>query len=384
MAKDVTRYIKREVERELWARAAGRCQFDGCNRSVFRSPVTQEQVNISEKAHIYSFSKGGPRGWGPFVTNKDQLNEIPNLLLVCHDCHKTIDQDEKGVRYPAELLVKWKDEHERRVAIVTGIDPSKKSHVILYGANIGDQTSKLQPDAANHALFPAWYPAEERPLQLSMSWEGKDDQDAYWQTEAQNLKTAFNRQIRPLLDNGHATHLSVFALAPMPLMTLLGALLTDKVAAQAYQLHREPEQTWDWLTGPANFTFQVKQPESFSNPPVLIISLSDSITPGRVTAVLGGAVSIWELTIERPHNDFLKSKEQLSQFREAVRQLMIDIGKAHGKGTPLAIFPAMPVACAIDLGRARMPKADGPWVIYDQNHKHKKFIRALEIGADHA
>ena len=30
MAKEVTRYIKKEVERELWARAAGRCQFDGC------------------------------------------------------------------------------------------------------------------------------------------------------------------------------------------------------------------------------------------------------------------------------------------------------------------------------------------------------------------
>ncbi|MDH3347163.1 MAG: hypothetical protein OEM02_03550 [Desulfobulbaceae bacterium] len=30
--KKVTRYIKKEVERELWARAAGRCQFNGCNR----------------------------------------------------------------------------------------------------------------------------------------------------------------------------------------------------------------------------------------------------------------------------------------------------------------------------------------------------------------
>ena len=71
MAEEVTRHIKREVERELWARAAGRCQFDGCNRPVFKSPVTQEPVNISEKAHIYSFSKIGPRGWGPFVTNKN-------------------------------------------------------------------------------------------------------------------------------------------------------------------------------------------------------------------------------------------------------------------------------------------------------------------------
>ena len=87
--------------------------------------------------------------------------------------------------------------------------------------------------------------------------------------------------------------------------------------------------------------------------------------------------------LEQPHNDFLKSRDQLSQFRETVRRLIVDIGKAHGKSTPLSIFPAMPVACAVDLGRVRMPKADGPWVIYDQNNTHGKFIRALEIGTDH-
>jgi hypothetical protein len=382
MAKEITRHVNREVERELWARAAGRCQFDGCNRPVFKSPVTQEKVNISEKAHIYSFSKTGPRGWGPFVTNKKQLNEVANLMLVCHDCHKTIDQDKEGERYPAELLINWKKEHEKRITIVTGVHPSKNSHVILYGANIGDQTSKLQPEAAKDALFPDWYPAEEHPIQLSMSWEGKDSDAAYWKTEAENLKVAFNRQIGSLIHGSECPHFSLFALAPIPLMVLFGSLLTDKFPAQTYQLHREPLQTWKWLSGTDSFAFQVNQPASFAHPPALVISLSDHIAPSRITAVLGEAVSIWELTIERPNNDFLKSKEQLSQFRETVRQLIVDIGKAHGKHTPLAIFPAMPVACAVDLGRVRMPKADGPWIIYDQNNEHKKFIRALEIWRD--
>ncbi len=382
MLKDVTRYIKREVERELWARAAGRCQFNGCNRPLFKSPVTQEQVNISEKAHIYSFSQNGPRGWGPFITNKGQINDLANLMLVCHDCHKTIDQDKKGERYSADLLVQWKEEHERRVAIVTGVYPSKKSSVVLYGANIGEQTSKLQPEAAKDALFPDWYPAEERAVQLSMSWEGKDSEDSYWKTEAQNLESAFNRQIRPLLDTADPHHLSIFALAPMPLMIMFGSLITDKVPAQVYQLHREP-QTWHWLDGPAGFTFHVKPPVSPENPPALVISLSDSIAHERVTAILGEAVSIWELTIEHPHNDFLKSKQQLSQYRETVRQLMVSIGKVHGKSITISIFPAMPVACAVELGRVRMPKADNPWIIYDYNDKHNKFIRALKIGADH-
>src|SRR3990172_8383452 len=104
MAKEITRrHIKVEVERELWARAAGRCQINGCNRILYKSPVTQEPVNISEKAHIYSFSEDGPRGWGPFVMNRNKLNDISNLMLVCNVCHTTIDQDKDGERYSAEL-----------------------------------------------------------------------------------------------------------------------------------------------------------------------------------------------------------------------------------------------------------------------------------------
>jgi len=380
MVKEVTRNLKQKVVVELWARAAGRCEFNNCNRPLYKSPVTQEQGNISEIAHIWSFSEKGPRGWGIFQSARKQLNELPNLMLLCHDCHRIIDLDKKGERYSAKLLGQWKEEHERRIAIVAGIDPSKKSHVLLYGANIGEEKSFLQPEHAKKALFPEWYPAEERPIFLSMNWDGKDDQEDYWRTEEKNLKDVFNRKIRPLIEEANPCHFSIFAFAPMPLMALLGALMTDKIPAQVYQLHREPYPTWHWLDGPDKFEYQIKKPDSFKCPPILIISLSDSIAYERITAVLGKEVSIWELTIEKPHNDFLKGKVQLSIYRETMRKLMVDIGRSHGKTTPLSIFPAMPVACAVELGRVRMPKADMPWIIYDQNNKEKKFIKTLEIS----
>src|SRR5437773_233451 len=88
---ELTRAITRDAERELWTYAAGRCEFAGCNRPLFRSPITNEHVNISEKAHIYAFSKRGPRGRGPFSKNTAGLNDAANLMLVCHDCHRKID-----------------------------------------------------------------------------------------------------------------------------------------------------------------------------------------------------------------------------------------------------------------------------------------------------
>lgn len=380
MAKEVTRYIERGVERELWARSAGRCQFDGCNRILYKSPITQERVNISERAHIYSFSEDGPRGWGPFITNKRRLNDLPNLMLVCHDCHKTIDQDKKGGRYSADLLVNWKRQHEKRVKIVTGICPDKKSYVVIYGAKIGEDNSPLCPVAAVEAMFPEWYPAEETTINLSMSSTHEDCTEAYWRTEANHLQTAFDRQIRPRIEESGPCHFSLFSLAPQPLLILLGTLLTDKIPVEVFQLHREPK-TWKWQNHPDGFDFKVNRGENTKYDPVLIISLSDRISPDRVTSTLAQDVSIWELTVEDCHNDFLRSQAQLSMFRETVRRLMVSIKKAHGQNRLLRIFPAMPLACAVEFGRIRMPKADMPWIIYDQNNKVGKFIEAIQIAS---
>lgn len=378
MVKEVARYIKREVERDLWARAAGRCQFAGCNRIVYRSPVTQEPVNISEKAHIYAFSEKGPRGWGPFKWNLSGLNDVMNLMLMCHDCHKKIDKEKDGGRYQAPLLIKWKEAHEKRIDVVTGVNPTKKSHVVLYGANIGEETSLLQPEHAKWALFPKWYPAEERPVTLAMTWEGQDDEPGYWVTEEQNLARNFERQIRPFMRDG--CHFSIFGLAPIPLLIRLGTFFTDKTAAQVYQLQREPEQTWQWEDEAENLDYRLLEPDSFDHPPVLILSLSATIKRERIISVLGPDVSIWEITIPRPNNDFLKAAAQLSEFRKICRELMVRIAEKHAGTEPLSIFPAIPVACAVDFGRIRMPKAEIPWVIYDQNNKHSAFIKTLEIG----
>ena len=382
MAKEVTRHIKSEVERELWGRAAARCQFSDCNRLLYKSPVTQEAVNLAEMAHIYSFSKDGPRGWGPLKTNPASLNDLKNLMLVCHDCHKKIDKDKNGKRYSADLLKIWKEAHEARVRIVTGISASKKSHVVLYGSRIGDENSQLQAAAAIEAMFPDWYPADDRSVNLSMQCAHDDSTKEFWATEAAHLRKEFDRQIRVRIEEGQPNHFSIFSLASQPLLILLGSLITDKVPAIIYQPHREPK-TWKWQPHPENFHFRINEPADKSGIPVLVLSFSAKIAPERVESVINGNVAIWEVTIDECHNDFLRSEAQLSMFREAVRKLMVKITAAHPNAANLKLFPAMPISCAVQLGRVRMPKADLPWVIYDQNNKQQKFIEAITIGGNY-
>lgn len=379
--QDVTRNIDLKVERELWAKAAGRCEFNGCNRILYKSSVTQERVNISEKAHIYSFSEKGPRGRGCLKDTPKKLNEINNLMLVCHDCHKLIDQDKEGHKYSASLLQQWKREHEQRIRMVTGIIPNRKSHVVFYGSNIGDQQSPLHQDDAMAAMFPDYYPVSDIPIELSMACSHKDKDPAFWQTESDHLLRSFDRKILQLIEKQDAVkHFSLFCLAGMPLLIKFGTLFTDKIPVETYQLMREP-RGWQWQGFPEGFKFIINEPMNPKSQPVLIISISDTINHGRITKVLGDDISIWELTVPVEHigNDNIRHKEQLSMMRTIVRQLMVLIKREHDLA-PLSIFPAMSVACSIELGRARMPKADMPWIIYDQNNDAGGFIKTITIG----
>lgn len=378
--KEVTRAIKESVRSMLWGRSAGRCQFNGCNRPLSKSPITAETVNISEAAHIYSFSEDGPRGWGDYLFNKNKLNDIDNLMLMCHDCHKTIDQDKDGLRYSAELLRQWKKEHEARIWIVSSIVPNKKSHVILYGADIGKEKSPLQFNEVVHAMFPHRFPAEQA-IELSLSSEFNDNADEYWSFQTQNLEKAFERKVKSVIEASGNIHFSIFALAPMPLLIKLGTLFTDKISVETYQPIREPKG-WLWQGKPDDFSFSVLKPETIlKKKPVLVLSLSAEISNNRVTDILGLDVDIWKIYTNDPHqhNDFIKSSEQLSELRCIVRKTLSEIQSIYGLDEPLHLFPAMPVSCAIEFGRVRMPKASMPWVVYDENRQQGCFIKAIEM-----
>lgn len=374
--KEPSRNINPATERELWARAAGRCQFEGCNRLLYRSSVTQELINAAQKAHIYSFSENGPRGWGHFRLNRSRLNDINNLILACHECHTKIDSSPD--RYPAELLIEWKSKHEKRIERVTGINCDKKSHVVLYGANIGNEKTPIENHECVGAMFPHWYPSQERPCKLSMRSALKDCSPEFWQAEASHIEQEFAQKITPLIQDDTCKHFSLFALAPQPLLILLGSLFTDKISVETYQPRREPKG-WRWEEHNDEFHYEINIPENNGSHIALVFSLSDRVSPQRVHNILGEDVSIWEITIADPHNDFLTTRHQLTRFRQAVRRIIVDIRERHGSDLPLHIFPVMPVACCIALGRARMPKADMPWVLYDQNFSTSTFVKSLEI-----
>lgn len=378
LKKVKTRDIPADVRYLLWGRSAGRCQFNGCNKPVWKNPVTQEEVNIAQAAHIYAFSEDGPRG-NAGIEDED-LNSLRNLLLTCHACHKTIDTKGKELRYSVDLLQKWKAGHEGRIERVTGIDPDHHSHIVLFGRGIGDVRSPLRYDRAAAAMFPMHYPAADRAIELGKGASERTERDEeFWRLELADLEKRFGRLLLEPLSDGEVSHLSIFALAPMPLLIRLGTLLTDIRDVEIYQLHRAPKG-WEWPSEERTLTIELQQPQSLTAAPALVISLSATVSDDRIHCVLGQDASIWRLTIPEPTQECIRSRADLNAFYLAVLKAMDAIKAAHGESRPLSIFPAAPVSTMVKLGQARQPKADLDWIIYDEVKELGGFVKAIRIG----
>ncbi len=56
------RNVPQHTRLKLWVKAAGRCEFRGCNEPVWQNNLTLSDGNFGEVAHIIGKSKDGPRG----------------------------------------------------------------------------------------------------------------------------------------------------------------------------------------------------------------------------------------------------------------------------------------------------------------------------------
>ena len=182
-------HIKLETKLILWGKAAGRCQYDGCNKQLYIDGLTNAEFNTAYIAHIIADSPNGPRG---HKLLSDKLSDkIENLMLLCDEHHRLIDR--KQVKeHTVERLTLMKQNHEERMIKLTDISDSKKSHIIMYGANIGKHNSPLIYSDACLALRPDYYPAENKPIALGMKNSSlQDDEDEFWNFENNHLEKIF-------------------------------------------------------------------------------------------------------------------------------------------------------------------------------------------------
>lgn len=125
----------------LWAKAAGRCSMTGCGKQLITKAsdaVPSKNSLIGENCHIIGEKETSPRGKS-ILSEKDR-NRYPNLILLCRNHHKIIDDDEKT--WPIERLYLLKSDHE--LWVETALTDSKDMNDTWYANIINGITEKFQ------------------------------------------------------------------------------------------------------------------------------------------------------------------------------------------------------------------------------------------------
>lgn len=369
-----------KIAAALWALAGGRCEYRGCNENLVGDLISgKRDALFGYIAHIVGDSEDGPRG--DKVLSPKLAKELSNLMLLCGRHHKLIDvDDEEG--HPVELLHAMKDAHETRIATNTGISEEYASHVLRFGASIGNHEALVSTQAIFAAMPPDRHPATSQTIDLEMLNQAiKDDEPDFWELQRKNLDRLFADRIGGRIERQEIRHLSVFALAPQPLLIELGRLLNEIVPITVHNRHREPTATWNWQRDRPVLDFLVSRPEADATGRIALkIAVSATVNDDRITRVLGDDAAIWTITIAKPGNDVVRQPEDLSVFRTTLREVYNEIKAQHGEGQVIHLFPVMPASLAVETGRIWMPKADLEMLIYDQN-REKGFVPTLSIGA---
>ncbi|MGH9766472.1 MAG: SAVED domain-containing protein [Blastocatellia bacterium] len=361
----------------LCVRAGGRCEFDGCNAYLFRHHVTLKEANFSEAAHIVAFKPDGPRGKSG--RRPADINDLGNLMLLCPQCHKLIDDHPD--EYSRETLEKYKQEHERRIFRLTESKPDQKTTVLVLKSQIAGQTVEISRGHITDAVSPR-YPSDPRGWVIDLTrMHGEDE--AFFQSAALTIRTELDRFYAAGSDIESTHHLSVFALAPIPILAYFGNRLGNKVATDLYQRHRDTED-WTWKSGgePIGHKFHRLRAGTERDKVALVLSLSGTIHPETLPAGIDGCFSVYEITLAKgaPAPIYLRLKEDLDDFRRVYLQCLRVLMSEHGKLDEIYLFPAVPAPVAVLCGRELLPKIDPVLLVYDNDRRKGGFNLIMKVN----
>lgn len=373
--KEKSRAIPNNTNLALWAKSAGRCQI--CGKKLYENDKFGIEVNVSQKAHIFAFSLKGPR----YSEDAFDVHSIDNLMLLCYEDHHTIDNSPE--QFPVDVLQRVKADFERKVESV--IDTvRKKSSVIYYASSISEfDSSPKTKSELNRALLDANLFSDGNYFPIENDNQHVIQDEQYFQTQMRALK---KRMAIITASLEEAEVVSVFGLAPQPLLMYLGYLLNDETDIRVFQKFRGKESGWSWLEEQQANAFQVDRLFDYDNTKSaevsevnLIISVSAEIAIARINAVKSANIPTYVLRSAYQGLDAIRSEQDTNDFistfrREAIEQIRQDFPQA----SIINLFPAMPASLPVRIGMNYLKNVDVEWRMY--NHRGEDgFVCAVSI-----
>lgn len=342
-------YISIDVRRDLWIAAGGRCEFRGCCKPADRDFLTKRKCVVGEYAHIIADSPDGARG---IAGESERLATDPqNLMLVCFDCHSRVDRNGKNNEYTAEQLRTMKREHENRIQLIYSATGVKDSLPILMSFPIGTHVPVIDVSQVHYAMLEnsgyTRFPLDKHVHIDKGDFDTLDNSAEFWPRAERVITEFYERRIlSEITARNGATHLTVAAFAPIPMLMKLGALLGDKTEAAVFDL---PTERWLWDKRddcPApRFIYTV--PEKLPCEVAVVVSISNVAVPPSVLSVV-------EFRAVEPNRGIIRTEGHVQIFRREFNAFLLRLVSAGVR--ILHLYPATPLCASVEIGRMLLPK----------------------------
>ena len=375
--KRLNRQPKADTRVLLFTRAGGRCEFDNCNRYLLIHHVTHQSGNFAQMAHIVAFRRAGPRGDAPL--SSAERNDSSNLMLLCPQCHKLIDDNPD--LYTVEALQGFKKDHEDRIQMLTAAKADKQTAALVLKAVIGSSPVAIPLADMQSAVAPFYLGQREVHL-IDLASVTERRTEAYWESGVETIQDNTQRFYDSLRLAGVA-NIAVFALAPIPLLVALGSCLSNKFPTSLFQRHRDTDD-WRWKEDgdPVEFNCRMLHEGTEPHRVALVCSLSGAVPTADYPSAVDGSFTVYEITPSgmAPSFDCLRLRDSLEAFRACYRSTLQRVTSGHPGVREIHLIPAVPAPAAVAMGLDRMPKAHPHLVVYDKGWE-AGFERTIVVGA---
>ena len=368
----------------LYVRSGGRCAF--CNTYLMEHELTAVNVHTGEMAHIVgrANTKKSPRGMSKLPI--EQRNLAENLILACPNDHTMIDKKTGQEIWTVDNLVELKRRHEDRIHYLTGLGEDAETVVVraigtIRGSSVEVGTATVRSAVHNAHRYPRYELGvrSESDIEIDLRTLPGEGSDDYWDTVRQYIERAAG-QIAAGVEGGHVRHLSVFAIARIPLLVLLGHHLDDKIPADLYEKHRDG-LGWRWARDeePVTFEFVHVAGDADAQDVTLVCSISGSVSLGELPDELADT-TVYELRPvgATPVTDLIRVPETLIAFSATYRAFLASIEKTHPSAAVVNVLGALPITAAVEIGRRRTRHVHPPLRVWDR--ADGGYALAVEVG----
>jgi len=338
----------------LWGRAAGRCALPTCRLELFVDATDHDPiVIIGDIAHITASSNSGPRA--NRNKTKKERDEYDNLILLCKNCHDTLDGQKNS--NSEEKIYKLKDDHE---AWVRNSLPERGKSTMGWAVMLLQGVHPFDLERVITALIPDF--PEGDPITIKVEPDKQDwreiQQMIIWQVDKLfSSKDPFDFR------------LAVFPLAPVTACIALGYYLTNRPNVRLFQYDRD-EHIWNWPDQKAPLT-EIRidgMPADVVNgvgDVAILFHLSASITDDDIAELKMSFLGKINIRVSSPNTGWLRHADQLKKIATYARMVFEDCLAHYPKSTKWHIFFAGPAPAGVIIGQQANPTMCPPIQLYE-------------------